>query len=154
MRLSVFVADQDRGAVGSFHAEKIVEISFVRREDDIEFRIYKAHPREIALEIIVGQQGIRAQAQKFGEGGIVGKRGCFAQSFDGRIEPFAIRHVVGNRFESSALAANDRPRIVQRGLLIGMRRDVAVEFLVRQIGGIKRAARRPRRRSDERRIIH
>ena len=68
------VAHQDRRAVGSFHAEQIVEISFVRREDDVEFRIDEADPGDVALEILVRLQRVRAQPQKFRERRIVGKR--------------------------------------------------------------------------------
>ena len=49
-----FVADQDGGAVGSLHSQKIVEISFVRREDHVEFRIDQADPGDVAVEILIG----------------------------------------------------------------------------------------------------
>ncbi len=65
------IADEDGGAVGSFHAQQIVEISFVRRKDHVEFRILQADPGDVAVEIIVGEQSIRAHAQKFCERGIV-----------------------------------------------------------------------------------
>ena len=117
------------------------------------FGLFQAHPGKVALEIIVGQQRVRAQAQKFRESRIVGKRGGVAQRLDGGIKPLAVRDVIGNRFERSALAANDGPRIVQRRLLTRMRRDVAVEFLMRQVGRIKRPARRPRRGAHKRRIV-
>src|SRR5258708_28330985 len=69
------------------------------------------------------------------------------------MEAFASGDVVGNRFKLSAPPANNREGIVQRGLLGGMSRDVAVELFLRQIFREKVAARRPGRRSDKGCII-
>ena len=69
------VADHHRRAVGSFHAEQIVEIGFVGREDHVEFRIFEIEPGDVARIIIVGKQRVRAKIQEFREGGIVAQRG-------------------------------------------------------------------------------
>ena len=47
------VADQDRRAEGSLYAQKIVEVSFVGRENNVELRIFEIEPSEIALIVVV-----------------------------------------------------------------------------------------------------
>ena len=73
------VADQDRGAVRGLHAEQVVEVGLVGREDDVELRVLQVDPREVARVVVVGEQRVGAQAQKVGERLVVADRGRVAQ---------------------------------------------------------------------------
>ena len=62
-----FVANQNRRAVRRFHAEQIVQIGFVGREDHVNLGVLQLDPRDIAGVVIVGRQRIGAHPQKPGE---------------------------------------------------------------------------------------
>jgi hypothetical protein len=64
------IANQDRRAERRLHAQQIVEVGFIRREDHVELRILQIQPRQVALVIVVAEQRIGAQPQKIREGGI------------------------------------------------------------------------------------
>jgi hypothetical protein len=44
----LFVANQHRGAVGRLDAQQIVEIGFVRREDDVDLGVFQIEPCQVA----------------------------------------------------------------------------------------------------------
>ena len=67
LRALRFVADQDGRAVRGLHAEEIVEVGLVGREDDVELRILADPPMQIARVVVVVQQGVGAQSQELRE---------------------------------------------------------------------------------------
>ncbi len=54
------IADQDRGAIRGLYAEQIVEIGLIRREYQVEFRIFEVEPGQIAFVVVVGEKRIGA----------------------------------------------------------------------------------------------
>ncbi len=77
-------------------------------------------------------------------------KGCGGAEIRGHgHEKFAKCDVVGNGFESIALAPDYRLTVVQSRFLRGVRRDIGVECAARKIRRIKAAARRHRLRADE-----
>ena len=150
------VANHDRRAVGGFHAEQPVEIGFIRREDHVEFRILEVHPGEIALVVVVGEQGIGAQAQEVCEGGIVAEIGGFAEVRRHRIQKIAESRMI--RIEARApifLICSDGADLLDRvgGIDGGLFKPAAAYALFQACPGLLRekepAARRRRLGADK-----
>ena len=63
----LFIADQNRSAEGGLHAQQIVEIGFIGREDHIELGIFQFQPGQVAFVVVAGQKRVGAQPQEIRE---------------------------------------------------------------------------------------
>ncbi len=136
------VAHHHRRAIRTFHAQQSVHISFIGRKNDVEFRVLQFQPGHVAREVIVAEQRIRPQPEKFREGRIVAELGRCPQSVRRRLQIRAKRNPIGNRFELVLVPTHDRELIVNRRLLLGMLLDVLLHLAARQVRRIKPLPRR------------
>ena len=149
----LFVADQDGGAVGCFHARQIVEVGFIRGEDDVELGVFEVQPGEVALVVIVGEQGVGAQAQEVGESGVVSERGGVAQGLGHGLDEIPVLLVIGHGDKPAVGALDDGEGIVERGLVGGVLRDIGLQLRPREIVRVKFVAGRHGLDANERPIL-
>ena len=131
------VANHDRGAIRSFHAEQIVQIDFVRREDDVELRVFQIDPGNIARVIVVIEQGLSSQTQEICKSRVLAQCRGLVERSRGRREPGAIGDVIGYGDEAIALALialvlNHGLRSVERGFLLRMHEHIRFHLFTRQ----------------------
>ena len=129
----LLIADQHRRAIGSLHAQQIVEISFVGREDHVELRIFEIQPGQIALVVIVGQQRIGAQAQKVCERGVIAEAAASRSAWAMGTELGLILLLIGTPIRRSSVRVSRRCRVVDRRLVFGMLLDVLLDAGARQV---------------------
>ena len=149
-----FVAHHHCGAPRRLHAQEVVEIGLVGREDDVELRVLQIEPRQIALEVVVGEQRRGAQGEELLEQRVIGELGGGAEVGRGALEKRLVDHVVGRRDERLVRSASDHGvLVVERCLLVRMRRHVGVELGAREVFREECAPRRHRLVADERLVL-
>ena len=136
------VAHHHRRAVRTFHAQQSVQVSFIGRKDDVEFRILQLQPGQVAREVIVAEQGIGPQSKKLRESRVITEIGGCPQRLRRRLQKSAKRDVVGNRLQLSLIPPHDRELVVDRRLLFRMLLDVLLHLIARQVRGIEASPRR------------
>ena len=162
------IADQDRAAIRSLHPEDAIEIGLIRCKDQIDLRVLQIQPGNVAGVVIVAEQSIRAQVQIMCKRRIGRELRRRPQIGGHRLHPLSISHVIRvgeetvrnahHRLAQSGRKVerrrpDHRPRAVERGLLLRMRRGV---FLNHSTGGperIKLVARNQRFFGDERGVV-
>ena len=147
------VADHHRGAVRRLHAEQIVEVRLVRREDDVDLRALQIDPRDVARVVVVGEERVGAQPQKAREALVGRKVGGPPQRVGRLLRERRIGVVVVPPAERTAVAADRRVGIEQHALRVGVRGHVRVDGRARQIGGVERVPRRHLLGADERLVL-
>src|SRR5262249_15787012 len=65
------VTNENRGRERCLYAEQVVEIRLVRSHDDVELRILKIHPVEIAGIVVIAEKRVGSKLQELGEGWII-----------------------------------------------------------------------------------
>src|SRR5215831_1917738 len=124
-----FIANEDRGPVRRLHAEYLVKIRFVRREDHIELWILQIHPEEVAFVIVINKEGIGTLAQELGEGFVVTERGRFAQRFCNRLEKGPEDLVVRPSYQRVTATFDDRVWAVKFFFLVRMLFNVLFDLV-------------------------
>ena len=139
-----FVADQNGGAVGGLHAQQIVQVGFVGREDDVELGIFEVQPGKVALVIVVGEERGGAHPQEPGESGVAAEGGGIAQRLGHRLEELLVLHVIRHGDEPVALPFDHRVWVVDGGPVLGMLLEVLLEAGAREVVGIQLVPRQHR----------
>ena len=131
------IAQRHEAFEGGLGAVQPVGINLVGTDRDLDRRILQVHPRHLAGKIVVGQEAGRAQREKFLQAG-VGRPLCrpFEQACGGH-QPFAIFLRIGDGDEALAAALDHRIGAGQCLALVGIGREIGVEFRARQVLRIK-----------------
>ena len=124
------IAHQHRRAIGGLYPENVVQISFIRRHDHIEFWVFEVKPGKVTLVIIVAQQGIGAQPQETGERGIITECRCLTQFICRRLQERTIGNVVGNAFQFLPFLPDHGIATVDLSLFVGMVFYILLQLLV------------------------
>src|ERR1700684_2554070 len=136
------IAHHNRRTIGTFYAEQSVQVSFVGRENDVEFRILQVEPRQVAREVIVAEQGIGPKTKRFRKLGVTAEVGRGSQGFGRRLQESAKRNAVGNSLQFPRMPSYDGELIVDCGFLIGMLLGELLDLIACHVCGIGPSPRR------------
>ena len=145
----LFIADEDGRAVGGLDAEDVVEVGLVGGEDEVELWVLFVEPGEVAPVVVVGEEGIGAEAEEVGEGGVGAEGGGIAEGLSHGLEELLVFLVVWDADEALALALDDGRGVVDGGFFGGVLLDVLLDLGAGEAAGVELVAGRDGVGADE-----
>ena len=132
------VADGDVGFEAGFVTEELVVVGFVGADGDIERRV-EIHPGHVARVIVVGEEGVGAQAQILAQRSVAGELGGFAEELGGALEVVGVSAAVRDDGEFLIGAAADDGEEADGGSALGFGQgfEPGFELVAGHIGGIE-----------------
>ncbi len=126
-----FVADQHRRPIRGSHSQQIVQIAFIRCQDQVELRLLHIQPRQIARVVIVIQQCVRPQIQELHKRRIVAQLSGLSQILCRRFQKFRKCQVIRHSRHLVFVAQQDGMLVINLRSLFGVRRNVFFDLSLR-----------------------